>query len=319
MLIGTCAHLIRFMVNWHTNLCWRFIFWTVKITTLPVRALAALQREKMMERLIQEMQGELQNLILDNKMLEGHLQISIKEHRLMESMLSELEEDLDKAIEKIELLETEVQHLKGENFRLREVQSKTLWDPTSKISAREDEITGTHDKCPPYEMHWQSGKSTMLTENPLVHEGSWADNGHAGTQPNPTGLVDPLTPLVFSSDIDNDAALLQRREVALSQSLFSALLSLLVGLIIWAAEEPCMPLVMALFTVVGLSLRSVVHFFLTIKNRPASNAVALLSFNWFILGALTYPTLPRVAHMLSPALMTLLERMSSGVGWAEYV
>jgi len=61
-----------------------------------------------MERLIQEMQGELENLTLDNKKLEGHLQISIKEHRLMESMLSELEEDLDKAIEKIELLETEV-------------------------------------------------------------------------------------------------------------------------------------------------------------------------------------------------------------------
>ncbi|KAJ8435779.1 hypothetical protein Cgig2_019198 [Carnegiea gigantea] len=108
LLIATCVHLIRSMVNWHTNLCWRFILWTVNITTLPVRALAALHREKMMERLMQDMQGELQNLILDNKMLEGHLQISIKEHRLMESMLSELEEDLDKAIEKIELLETEV-------------------------------------------------------------------------------------------------------------------------------------------------------------------------------------------------------------------
>jgi len=200
-----------------------------------------------------------------------------------------------------------VKHLRDENFRLRELQSKTLWDPTGKISPIEDVITGAH----PYEMHWQSSKSTM-------HETSWADNEPSGLQPNPIGLVDPLAPLVFSSDIDNDAVLLQRREVALLQSLFSALLSLLVGLIIWAAEEPCMPLVMAHFTVVGLSLRSVVQFFSTIKNRPASNAVALLSFNWFILGALTYPALPRIAHILSPVIMTLLERMLSGVELAEY-
>ncbi|KAI3694316.1 hypothetical protein L1987_77280 [Smallanthus sonchifolius] len=69
----------------------------------------------------------------------------------------------------------------------------------------------------------------------------------------------------------------QRREVAVSQSLFSAMLSLLVGMVIWEAQEPCMPLVTALFMVVGMSLKSVVQFFSTIKNKPASDAVALES------------------------------------------
>ena len=95
-------------------------------------------------------------------------------------------------------------------------------------------------------------------------------------------------------------AVYQRREVALSQSLFSAILSLVVGIVVLEAEDPCMPLVVALFSVVAMSLKSVVQFFFTIKNKPASDAVALLSFNWFILGTLTYPTLPRVVRIFTP-------------------
>lgn len=94
----------------------------------------------------------------------------------------------------------------------------------------------------------------------------------------------------------------QKREFAISQSVFSSMLSLLVGMVIWEAQEPCMPLVTALFMVVGMSLKSVVQFFSTIKNKPASDAVALLSLNWFILGALTYPTLPKFAHLSAPLL-----------------
>ncbi|XP_076906620.1 uncharacterized protein LOC143562793 isoform X2 [Bidens hawaiensis] len=100
----------------------------------------------------------------------------------------------------------------------------------------------------------------------------------------------------------------QKREFAVSQSVFSSMLSLLVGMVIWEAQEPCMPLVTALFMVVGMSLKSVVQFFSTIKNKPASDAVALLSLNWFILGALTYPTLPKVAHLSAPLL-------TKSLGW----
>jgi len=143
----------------------------------------------------------------------------------------------------------------------------------------------------------------------ILDKDSWMNENKSSTGLNPTGLFDPLTPLIFSSNVDNDVALEQRREVAFSQSLFSAVLSLLVGAIIRTAEDPCFPLVMALFTVVGLSLRSVVQFFSTVKNRPASDAVALLSFNWFILGTLACPTFPRAAGLLSPVFGSLLDRI----------
>lgn len=86
---------------------------------------------------------------------------------------------------------------------------------------------------------------------------------------------------------------------AIVQSMFSTGMSVLVGAIIWGSEDPCMPLVMALFIVVGMSLTSVVQFFSVVKNKPGSDAFALLSLNWFILGALTSPTLARVFQ--SPA------------------
>ncbi|KAL0330053.1 UNVERIFIED_CONTAM: hypothetical protein Sradi_4992000 [Sesamum radiatum] len=113
-------------------------------------------------------------------------------------------------------------------------------------------------------------------------------------------------------DLKDEIRRLKEREVALSRSLFSAMLSLIVGIIVWEAEDPCIPLVVALFTVVSMSLMSVVRFFSTIKHKPASDAVALLSFNWFILGTLAYPTLPRIARLLAPFVSSMLEQTFKG-------
>lgn len=54
------------------------------------------------------MQIELENLAWDRKELHQHLQTAIKEHKMLELILAELEEEHDKAIAKIELLEGEV-------------------------------------------------------------------------------------------------------------------------------------------------------------------------------------------------------------------
>ena len=111
-----------------------------------------------------------------------------------------------------------------------------------------------------------------------------------------------LSSEVSKDEDDKDVAktLDEQREIAISRSLFSTLLSLLVGMIIWKAEESHLCLVMALLFVVSISLKSVVEFFTTIKNKPALDAVALLSFNWFILGILAYPMLPNIARLLVP-------------------
>lgn len=98
----------------------------------------------------------------------------------------------------------------------------------------------------------------------------------------------------------NEEAVQEGRGVALSPSMFSVFLSLLVGIITWKARDPCIPLVLALFMVVCISLKTIVQFFLSIGSRQGSNAVALLSFNWFILGTLVYPALPNISQTVAP-------------------
>ncbi|KAL9242619.1 hypothetical protein vseg_016604 [Gypsophila vaccaria] len=282
----TCIQFFFEVVSFHANICWRFILWAVNIATLPLRALNALQKEKMMESTLQEMQIEVENLSWKNDKLEACLKMAVKERNLIESILTEVEEQHEVAIEKIERLEKQVEFLKDTNLRFRESNSKGQWDSTNKSNVLDEPIPAT------FKVKKKNPAAQVLTKTG-----------------NPTGLVDPLTPLVFSSSIDANLALHQRRDVAIFQSVFSAMLSLLVGAIIWEAKDPCMPLVVALFSVVGLSLRSVVQFFSTINNRPASDAVALLSFNWFILGTLTAPTLPKLAPLLSPIVRPVLRKI----------
>lgn len=61
-----------------------------------------------LEQQLHEMQLELETLAWDRKELEGHLQTAIEEHKSMECMLAELEDENDKAMAKIELLEGKV-------------------------------------------------------------------------------------------------------------------------------------------------------------------------------------------------------------------
>jgi hypothetical protein len=54
------------------------------------------------------MQIELENLVWDKKEMQEHLQTAIKERKMMDLILAELEEEYDKAIAKTEQLEGEV-------------------------------------------------------------------------------------------------------------------------------------------------------------------------------------------------------------------
>ena len=56
-----------------------------------------------------DLQIELENLMWNRKELEERLQMAIKECRMMEIMLAEVEDEQDEAIVKIEMLEREVQ------------------------------------------------------------------------------------------------------------------------------------------------------------------------------------------------------------------
>ncbi|KAL0312322.1 UNVERIFIED_CONTAM: hypothetical protein Sradi_5631500 [Sesamum radiatum] len=277
-VVQTWIEMLRTVVYLHLVIFWRLTILGMAVLSLPVRAFAALYRERMLEMQVHRMKTELENTFWDRKELKERLQIAIRERKMMEVMLKELEGEHDEAIVKIELLLEEVQDLKDEIRRLKEVEGKAFWDNRGQAD------TG-------------NGSSIRNSD----HSGTWlCRSGHhdKGTEDATHDLLNQDPNLITLLD--------------LTLILFSAVLSLIVGIIVWEAEDPCIPLVVALFTVVSMSLMSVVRFFSTIKHKPASDAVALLSFNWFILGTLAYPTLPRVARLLAPFVSSMLEQTFKG-------
>ncbi|XP_052171349.1 uncharacterized protein LOC127787374 isoform X2 [Diospyros lotus] len=285
IVIHTWVELLRAAVLFHVNILWRFMVWGFALISLPVRVLTALQRERMIE---------LENHVWNRKELERRLQMAIKEGRMMEGMLAEMEDEHDEAIVKIELLQSQLQVAKEENLRLKEIQVKGLYNFQSHDNTSKDNDVGEK-----FGISWKSSfnEGGIILQD-LMHKDTWQDSKKSKIESVDCTLARAGTKASEPRQMDMGEVTLglcQQREVALLQSLFSAVLSMIVGMIIWEAEDPCMPLVVALFMVVGMSLKSVVQFFSTIRNKPASDAVALLSFNCFMLGALTYPTLPRIA------------------------
>ncbi|KAJ7943978.1 Coiled-coil protein [Quillaja saponaria] len=325
-VIHTWVELVRATVNLHVKLLWGIMIWTVSLISLPVRVVTALQRERQLEKQLHDMQSELECLVWDQKKRQEHLHTAIKERKMMELILTELEEEHDMAIAKIEQLEGKLQELTNENLRLKEIQGKGYWSFKGQDDRGIGEKTGDDNCGIPYSKpSWTSSNngSGIILQDLLVHKDSWIDESQSRNEflkllknGSKSGPIYPITPENFSNHLEGSEVLDQCREVALSQSLFSAILSLVVGIIVYEAEDPCMPLVVALFAVVGMSLRSVVQFFSTIKNKPASDAVALLSFNWFVLGTLTYPTLPRVARLLAPFALSFVDRTLSWLGFS---
>lgn len=61
-----------------------------------------------LEMQLHRLRNELENVLWDRKDLEEQLRVAIKERKMMEKMLVELEEEHDEAIVKIELLQGEV-------------------------------------------------------------------------------------------------------------------------------------------------------------------------------------------------------------------
>nr|KYP34017.1 hypothetical protein KK1_045073 [Cajanus cajan] len=297
IVIYTWTELIRTTINFHANIILRITTWIFGIFSLPARALDVFQRERQLEQKLHEMQLELENLVWDKKKLQEHFQMAVKERKMMEILLSSLEEEHDMVIAKIEKLEGKLRDKTNENLRLKELQSKGYW--SSKDQNNTDRIQTIDDSNynifhPILSRNSNYSGSGIALQDLLRRKDLWEDESK--------------TRKMISKDAEMSKALDHHRDVALSQSLFSAIMSLVVGITVWKAEDPCMPLIVALFAVVGMSLKSVVQFFSNIRNKPASDAVALLSFNWFILGTLTYPTLPRVARMLAPIVLSLMDQ-----------
>ncbi|KAE9613221.1 hypothetical protein Lalb_Chr05g0215221 [Lupinus albus] len=324
-LIVTYAwtELITATIIFNLNIILGTITWTFGLISLPAKVVNAFQRERQLEQKLHEMQNKLESLIWDQKELQERFQMVVKEHKMMELLVIELEEEHDMAIAKIEKLETKLQDQINENLQLKEIQGKAYWSSKDQNDTdSEQNIHGSSYNNPVMQCKPSYNRNGISLQDLLMHKDILEIDNKTRNEllkllktGNKSGSVTQVKPEMMSKDVVEMRGVLdQRRDIAFSQSLFSAIMSLIVGVTIWEAEDPCMPLVVALFAVVGMSLKSVVQFFSTIKNKPASDAVALLSFNWFILGTLTYPSLPRVAHMLAPILLRAIDQTTSRFG-----
>ncbi|KAJ1396838.1 hypothetical protein SESBI_32230 [Sesbania bispinosa] len=270
------------------------------------------------------MQNELENLVWNGKQLQEKLQKAVKECKMMEMLLTELEEEHDMAIAKVDKLERKLRDQTNENLRLKEIQGKGYWsskDPNKTDNS--ENIDDNSNSIPhhiPSRKSNHSGSGVALQDLPM-NKDIWEDESITRTKllkllktgPK-SGPVPPVIPEMIPTDVQMIEVIDHRRHVALSQTLFSAIFSVIVGAAVWEAKDPCMPLVLALFTVVGMSLKSVLQFFSTIENKTGSDAVALLSFNCFILGTLTYPTLPTVASILDPLVSSFIDKTLNRFG-----
>lgn len=279
VIIQTWIEILRCSIGVHFSIIQNIICCIYVIISLPSRLVFALQRESLLQSQLYELQIEIEKLIWSKEELEVRLHKAIREIKMMEAMLNEVEDEHDEAIGKIEQLESKLKNTKEENLRLKEAHGK-LQLPFQSVDDKAKAKAKDHDN--------DATDKSNISSHTRQHKQKYPTEFKSGA---PTCKVPPNDPIgTYTKEFLGQRALMQ--------SLFSSILSLIVGMIIWEAEKPCMPLVVALYVVVGLSLKSVVQFFSTIENKPASDAVSLLSLNWFILGALTYPTLPRVAYML---------------------
>nr|BAC84156.1 hypothetical protein [Oryza sativa Japonica Group] len=110
---------------------------------------------------------------------------------------------------------------------------------------------------------------------------------------------------------EEEGAMRRGKAVARRRSLVSLGMAAVVGAVAWAADAPCLPLLVGLFATMGVSMCSVTRFFFLRESAAAlrggrptfssSNTVPLLSLNWFLLGILTSPMLPGAAHAIVSA------------------
>ncbi|CAA6667098.1 unnamed protein product [Spirodela intermedia] len=127
---------------------------------------------------------------------------------VIETLFAKMEQEQDKALEKIDFLENE--DLREENLQVSEHQGKSFWDDRRQYGKGDSRV---HEGVP---LAWTAGYDDAEAPTP-------GDDPRASAE----GFVE-------------EAALEKRRYVALYQSTFSVVLSLLVGLIVWEAEDPCL-------------------------------------------------------------------------------
>lgn len=292
---------------------------------VPLRLLTVPQREKSLQTQLQQLRSQLDELVREEKEMDRMIEAEAKERKKIEILLIEAKEEKNRELKKVQQLQLTVQDLEIENLILKEEMETILMkseangvdkDGVKHVNSKSSELKDTEWD------HDFERRGKAQSDNPMEKLGNYHNSEENDLQK--TRLFEirakssshfPSPPITQVKSVARDDEMLYRwKGIAMVQSAFSACLSILVGMIAWKAQDPCMPLVIASFIVVGMSLNTVVKFFSRIENRLGSDALALLSFNWFILGTLASPTLPNIAQILTPPASKLVYVIASWLG-----
>lgn len=282
-------------------LCCEAMLWAVAFLTFPLRLLAAADRERKLDRLLGEMQGQMERVVWENRDLEQRLRKALKEQAAMEEILDEMEEEEEDAFARIDRLESQLKALKKDNMRLNEHKGKSMWDKAATAAAVAGQVVVGGDKAQDEKPAAKAWDVARVDQEEDETEGAVFESATS-------------SPSSLAAAAERETRLME--VTAWRRSLFSLGMSLAVGGIAWSADAPCLPLLAGLLTVVGMSMCSVARLFrvpTTVGARPrigagwasatpaaADGAVALLSLNWFLLGVVTYPMLPGVSRAVLP-------------------
>ncbi|XP_066382095.1 uncharacterized protein [Miscanthus floridulus] len=290
-LLVSCARALRRLLQLPALLCCEAMAWAVTFIAFPLRMLTAVERERKLGRLVAEMQAQMDDLAWENTTLEDRLRAALREQEAVEGVLDEMENEHEDALARINVLETQLKALRQENMRLNEHKGKSKWDkPTGPAAAR----------------HGNGGSRASEPDKKPAKRGRGEEDAAAAGEDG-AKCADPASVLALTteaaSSVSSSAAADEALATAVARrrSLFSLGMSLAVGAVAWSADAPCLPLLAGLFAVVGVSMRSVSRLRRAgDRAGPAGDAVALLGLNWFLLGLLTSPMLPGVAHAIVP-------------------
>ncbi|CAN1305224.1 hypothetical protein LINPERPRIM_LOCUS26445 [Linum perenne] len=124
LVINTWAELIAGSINLHLRLFRSCIVCLIALVSLPHRVLTALQKERMLEEQLVLMQTELEDVKWERNVLEGHLRAAVKECNSLDSLLTEAEDEADKMVSKIQLLEQQLGSVRDEHHQLKLTQGE---------------------------------------------------------------------------------------------------------------------------------------------------------------------------------------------------
>ncbi|XP_039850866.1 uncharacterized protein LOC120709321 [Panicum virgatum] len=274
-LLAACARSLRRLLQLPALLFCEAMVGALSFLAFPLRMLTAVDRERKLGGLIGEMQAQMDDLVWFNRELEQKLQASLRDQEAMDALLDEMEDQNEDAFARIHALEAQLKALRQENMRLNEHKGKSMWDK------------------PPAPVPEKKPTRSPRGEEEAVAAATQEDAAAA----DPASVLALTTAAAPAAGDEQQAAQVAARR----RSLFSLGMSLAVGAVAWSADAPCLPLLAGLFAVVGVSMRTVSRCCAALRTGgPAAEAVALLGLNWFLLGVLTSPMLPGVAHAVVP-------------------